>query len=73
MVSDALGAEVLGQRSKGTLPSVSPIGCVESEAEIRFTSCRIPMPSVWRTRNGGPSRDLQADLQRTDVRFNRTL
>ena len=73
MVSDAVGAKVLGKRSKGTLPSVSSIGCMESEAEIRFTSRRIPMSSMWRTRNGGPPRDLQADLQRTDVRFNRTL
>ena len=30
---------------------------------------RIPMPLMWSTRNGGPPRDLQADLQRTAVRF----
>ena len=37
MVSDAVGAKVLGERSEGTLPSVSPIGCMESKAKIRFT------------------------------------
>ena len=49
MVSYAVGAKVLGKRSKEPLPSVFPIRCMESKAEIRFTSCRIPMPSVWRT------------------------
>ena len=38
MVSDAVGTKVLGKRSKGTLSTVSPIRCVESKAEIRFTS-----------------------------------
>ena len=37
MVSDAVGAKVLGQRSKGTLPSVSPIGCMENKAKSGFT------------------------------------
>ena len=73
MVSDAVGAKVLGQRSEGTLPSVPPIRCLENKAEICFTSRRIPMPSVWRTRNRSTSRDIQANLQRTDVRFNSTL
>ena len=38
MVSDEVGTKVLGKRSKGTLSTVSPIRCVESKAEIRFTS-----------------------------------
>ena len=38
MVSDAVGAKVLGKRSEGTLSAVSPIGRVESKAiGIRFT------------------------------------
>ena len=37
MVSDAVGAKVFGKRSEGTLPSVFPIRCMESKAEIRFT------------------------------------
>ena len=69
----ALGAKVLRKRSEGTLPSVSSIGCVESKAETSFTSRWIPMPSVWRTRNGGPPRDLQADLQRANVGSDGTL
>ena len=60
----------IGERSKGTLPSVSPIGCMENKAKSRFTSCWIPMPSVWRTRNRSTSRDIQVDLQRAIVRFN---
>ena len=36
MVSDALGAEVLGKRSKGTLSPVSPIRCVENKATGPF-------------------------------------
>ena len=32
-----MGAKVLGKRSEGTLPSVSPIGCVENKAKGRFT------------------------------------
>ena len=70
MVSDAVGAEVLGKRSEGTLSTVSPIRCMENKAKSRFTSRRIPMSAVWRTRNRSASRDLQANLQRTDVRFN---
>ena len=37
MVPDALGTKVLGERSEGTLPPVSPIRCMESKAKIRFT------------------------------------
>lgn len=73
MVSDAVGAKVLGKRSKGTLPAVSPIQYMENKAKSRPTSRRIPMPSMWCPCNGGPPRDLQADLQRTDDRFNGTL
>ena len=73
MVSDAVGAKVLGKRSERTLSPVSPIRCVESKAESGLTSSGIPMPSVWRTRNGGPPRDLQADLQRANVRSDGTL
>ena len=51
MVSDAVGAKILGKRSEGTLSTVSPIRRVENKAESRFTSRWIPMPSVWRTRN----------------------
>ena len=46
MVSDAVGAKVLGERSERTLSPVSPIRCVENKAKSRFTSCWIPMPSV---------------------------
>ena len=31
MVSNAVGAKVLGKRSEGTLPSVSPIGYMENK------------------------------------------
>ena len=51
MVSDAVGAKVLGKRSKGTLSAVSKIGCVENKAKSGLTSRRIPMSSVWRARN----------------------
>ena len=37
MVSDAVGAKVLGKRSQGTLSTVSPIGCVENKAKSRST------------------------------------
>ena len=45
----------------------------KAKRQVRFTSRQIPMPSVWCARNGGPPRDLQTDLQRTDVRFNGTV
>ena len=62
VVSDAVGAKVLGKRSERTLSPVSPIRYVEDKAEIRFTSRWIPMPSVWCPRNRGTPRDLQAHL-----------
>ena len=34
---------------------------------------RIPMPPVWCPRYRSTSRKLQANLQRTDVRFNGTV
>ena len=34
--SSAVGAKVLGKRSEGTLPSVSPIGCVENKAKTAY-------------------------------------
>ena len=73
MVSNAVGTEVLGERSKGTLSTVSPIRRVENKAENRFTSRWIPMPAVWRTRNRSSSRDIQTHLQRTIVGSNGTL
>ena len=38
MVSDAMGAKVLGKRSEGTLSAVYPIRRVENKAKICFTS-----------------------------------
>ncbi len=42
MVSDAMGAKVLGKRSERTLSTVPPPRCVENKAKSRFTSRRIP-------------------------------
>ena len=73
MVSDAVGTKVLGESGEGTLSTVSPLRGMENETENSFTNRWIPMSSVWRARNRGTPRDLQADLQRTDVGFNSTV
>ena len=69
----SLVAKVLEEKSKGTLSTVSPIGCMENKAQSRFTSLRIPMPTVWHPRYRSISRDLQTYLQRAIVRSDSTV